>query len=202
MILSLGPVMIEVPQVTGMPLAQAQSTLKAKGLTPGKPKETTSTTIPAGIVISTAPVAGTAWPKDKPVGIAVSAGPPLPDFTGQQLAQAQATASAGGYTIQPVTVKKSDQPANTVLRQSPEPLTPVQHGEVVTVYISPGPPSADVPDVTGMKAEDAVRTLEAAGFKVQVNKQGPGDRVFGYGPNGSQPVGTTITINVGFSFGL
>jgi serine/threonine-protein kinase len=201
-VVSLGPVMIEVPQVTGMPLAEAQSQLKAKGLTPGKPKETTSTTIPAGIVISTSPVAGTAWPKDKPVGISVSAGPPLPDFTGQQLAQAQATAQAGGYTIQPVTAKKSDQPANTVLRQSPEPGTPVTHGEVVTVFISPGPPAADVPNVTGMKADDAVRTLEAAGFKVQVNRQGPGDQVFGYGPNGSQPLGTTITINVGFNFGL
>jgi eukaryotic-like serine/threonine-protein kinase len=95
-VVSLGPVMVDVPQVTGMPLAEAQSQLRAKGLTPGKPKETTSTTIPAGIVISTSPVAGTAWPKDKPVGISVSAGPPLPDFTGQQLAQAQATASVGG----------------------------------------------------------------------------------------------------------
>ena len=57
-----------------------------------------------------------------------------------------------------------------------------------------------MPNVTGMKADDAVRTLEAAGFKVQVNKQGAGDRVFGYGPNGQHPLGTTITINVGFSF--
>ena len=45
-----------------------------------KPKETTSTTIPAGVVISTSPVAGTAWPKDRPVGISVSAGPPLPEL--------------------------------------------------------------------------------------------------------------------------
>ncbi len=36
------------------------------------------------------PVAGTAWPKNKPVGIVVSSGQPLPSFVGQQLAAAQA----------------------------------------------------------------------------------------------------------------
>jgi eukaryotic-like serine/threonine-protein kinase len=199
-IVSLGPVLIDVPPVTGQPIAQADAALKAKGLIPGPPKGEASTTIPAGVVISTDPVAGTPWPRNKPVGIVVSSGQPLPSFVGQQLAAAQAAAAAGGYKIQPVTVGKSSQPANTVLRQTPAAGTAIVSGEVVTVYISPGPPSASVPDVTGESLRQAIADLKAAGFNVQVNKQGPGNIVTGYGPNGTQPTGTTITINVGFSF--
>jgi eukaryotic-like serine/threonine-protein kinase len=199
-VVSLGPVMINVPPVTGQPIAQADATLRHVGLTPGQPRGETSTTIPAGVVISTQPVAGTAWPKDKPVGIVVSSGQPLPDFVGQQLSAAQAAAAAGGYKIQPVTVPKSSQPANTILRQTPAANSAIQAGEVVTVYISPGPPAASVPSVTGDSMQQAIAALTAAGFKVSVNKQGPGNIVTGYSPSGSQPTGTTITINVGFSF--
>jgi serine/threonine-protein kinase len=199
-VVSLGPVLIDIPPVTGQPIAQADAALRAKGLIPGQPKGEASTTIPAGVVISTSPVAGTAWPKNKPVGIVVSSGQPLPSFVGGQLSAAQAAAAAGGYKIQPVTVAKSTQPANTVLRQTPAAGTAIVSGEVVTVYVSPGPPSASVPDVTGESLRQAIADLKAAGFNVQVNKQGPGNIVTGYGPSGTQPTGTTITINVGFSF--
>jgi len=197
---SLGPVMVQVPGVTGQPLAQAESALHSAGLIPGRPRSVTSATIPAGVVISTDPIAGTSWPKDKPVGITVSAGPPLPDFVGQQLAVAQQAAGAGGYHLNQVTVAKSSAPANTIIRQSPPAGSAISAGEVVTVYISPGPPSATVPDVTGEPANQAIAALEAAGFKVSVQKHGVGNIVTGYGPSGTQPKGTTITIAVGFSF--
>jgi serine/threonine protein kinase/beta-lactam-binding protein with PASTA domain len=198
--LSLGPVKIKVPTVTGIPIAQAQQELKAAGLTAAAPKLASSTTISAGTVISTDPVAGTLWPKDKPVGITVSAGPPLPSFVGAQVSAAQAAASAGGYQINPVQVASSNQPANTVLRQSPAAGTPIQPNEVVQVYFSPGPPQVNVPNVQGMSAQDATQALQQAGFTVAVNKVGPGDKVGSYNPGGQQPAGSTITINVGFSF--
>ncbi len=47
-VVSLGPVLIDVPPVTGQPIAQADQALKAKGLTPGQPQGEASTTIPAG----------------------------------------------------------------------------------------------------------------------------------------------------------
>jgi beta-lactam-binding protein with PASTA domain len=57
-----------------------------------------------------------------------------------------------------------------------------------------------VPNVTGDSLRQAEQALTAAGFRVQVQKQGPGNIVTGYGPSGTQPTGTTITIAVGFSF--
>jgi eukaryotic-like serine/threonine-protein kinase len=198
---SLGPVLMSVPPVTGMPQADAISKLRQAGLTPGTITPQTSTTIPAGIVISTTPVAGVRWPKTKPVAMTVSAGLPLPDFVGQIVSAAQAAASAGGYSIDPIQNAKGTAPAGTITRQSPAAGSPIAPSEVVTVYFSPGPPMAAVPDVRFMHADEAVRALRQAGFKVVINKVGPGDRVTDFSPDGSQPVGTTITINVG-GFGL
>jgi serine/threonine protein kinase/beta-lactam-binding protein with PASTA domain len=198
--LSLGPVKVKVPAVTGVPIAQAQQELKAAGLTAATPTQTSSTTIAAGTVISTDPVAGTLWPKNKPVAITVSAGPPLPNFVGQQVSAAQSTAAAGGYQINPVQEAKGSEPANTVVRQSPAAGTPIQPNEVVQVYFSPGPPQSNVPNVQGMSEHDATQALQQAGFHVAVNKVGPGHIVVSFSPQGSQPAGSTITINVGFSF--
>jgi eukaryotic-like serine/threonine-protein kinase len=198
--LSLGPQMIKVPPVTGVPVAQAEQELKSAGLTVGSTKQTPSTTISTGTVISTSPVAGTLWPKNKPVAITVSSGQPLPNFAGQQVSAAQAAAQAGGYQINPVPDAKSSEPANTITRQSPAPNTSIQPGEVVTVYFSQGPPQVNVPNVAGMDAGQATAELQAAGFNVQENKVGPGNKVDAVSPSGSQPQGTTITITVGFQF--
>jgi beta-lactam-binding protein with PASTA domain/tRNA A-37 threonylcarbamoyl transferase component Bud32 len=194
---SLGPVMVTMPNVTGQTVSVAEQTLQAAGLTFGRPAYQASSIQP-GIVISTSPVAYQQWPKYKPVQLVVSAGPPLPDFTGQQLDQVQQEAQQGGYSISPQAVSASTQPANTVLRQSPAAGTPIAPGEVVTVWVSQGPPLVAVPNVDGLSEHDAVRALEAAGFQVQ--EQGGtfgGKTVRDYQPQGQQPQGTTITIFLG-----
>ena len=200
LILSLGPVQVHMPPVTGMSLASAEAALKSVGLTAGTISQATSTTVPAGTVISTRPTAGATWPQDKPVTLTVSAGQPLPDFKGQTQDAANSAAAAGGYTINPVPALKSNLPAGTIVRQSPRPGSAISQGEVVTVYVSQGPPDVAIPDVTGQDAHQAVKILEEAGFNVQVNKVGPGDRVISVSPTGSAPKGTTITLTVGFTF--
>jgi len=198
---SLGPVEVTVPSVTGQPIAQAEHNLKAAGLVPGQPTYQTSTSIPAGVVLSTSPAASQHWPKNKPVQLVVSSGPPLPNFVGQQVTAAQGAGSAGGYSINPVADTNSSQPANTVIRQSPAAGTPITSGEVVTVYYS-SPQMVNVPDVTGMNANQAQQVLQQAGFQVQVNSMGPGQTVGSYSPTGQAPQGATITINVGLLSGF
>jgi len=202
LIVSLGPLKFPVPQVTGMPLATAEATLKKAGLTPGSVTQTTSQTIASGIVISTSPVAGVSWPQTSPVTIAVSDGPPLPSYIGQQLQAAQAAATAAGYALNPVPDAKSKQPAGTITGQSPAPGTPISPHEVVTVHVSNGPPMVSVPNVQGMDVNQATHVLTAAGFSVTINSLGPGHRVISYSPTGTAPQGSTITLNVGFFFTL
>ncbi len=202
LISSLGPVLISVPSVTGQPLAQADQALKAAGLTPAQPTYQPSASIPQGVVVATNPVAYTHWPKTKPIGLVVSAGPPLPNLVGQQFATAQGEAAEGGYSLNQVTVTNSSQPANTIIRQSPAPDTPITSGEVVTVWVSQGPPEVTVPDVTGQNANQAEAELASAGFNVSVSQLGPGDHVITYSPQGQQPQGSTITITVGLNIGF
>jgi beta-lactam-binding protein with PASTA domain len=202
LIASLGPVEIAVPQVTGLPLAQAQAALRKVGLTPGPVTTSASQTIAANIVISTKPVVGTLWPQPKPVGITISAGPPLPSFVGQQLSAAQAAAASGGYAVNPENDTKSNQPAGTITSQSPAPGTPITPNEVVTVRVSSGPPQVNIPDVTGMSVDKATEELTGAGFQVSINQVTPGHHVINYSPTGTAPQGSTITLNVGFILNL
>lgn len=201
LIVSLGPVVVQCPQVSGQPLAQAQAALRQAHLTPGPVTQATSSTVPVGDVISTTPHAFAKCPQDKPVGLTVSAGPGLPNFVGQQLSAAQTAAQAGGYTINPLPDANSTQPANTITSQSPAPNTPITQSEVVTVYVSQGPPQVPVPDVQGLSLHDAIKQLRQAGFQWQIN-QGIGNTVVSYSPTGTAPQGSTITLNVGLLSGM
>ncbi len=196
---SLGPVLATVPAVTGQQLAQADQNLRAVGLTPGNPTYETSTSIAAGIVISTTPIAYQQWPENKPVQLIVSSGQPLPSFVGQQLSAAQAAAAGGGYSIQQQTAAGATQPQGTIVNQSPAAGTPITAGEVVTVWVSAGPPGVSVPDVDGMSAQQATQTLQQAGFQVNVVTGLFGSTVTSYSPQGSAPSGSTITITIGYT---
>lgn len=199
---SIGPVMITVPNVTGLSQAAAEAALRKAGLKPGAVTDTGSSTVPAGEVVSTNPPADTSWPQNKPVGLTVSAGPPLPNFVGQQFQDAQSQAQSGGYQLQEVAAVNSNQPQGTIVGQSPQPGTPITPNEVVTVQVSNGPAQVNIPDVTGQSVEAATAALQAAGFQVTVNQQGPfnTDVVQSTSPSGQAPQGSTITLNVGGIF--
>jgi len=186
-----------MPQVTGLTLPAAQAAVRQAGLTPGKATEEPSSTIAAGIVVSTSPAAGAMWPEPRPVRLVVSAGPPVPDFVGQPQEAAQGWASANGVYLDVRTAAKSDEPAGTVTRQSLPPGSAFVRGQVITITISPGPPMVAVPNVDGLPVDRATHLLEERGFSVNVNQVGPLDNVFNYSPNDQAPKGSTITIWVG-----
>ena len=196
LIVSKGAHQAAVPQVTGNSLAAAQSALRQAGLIPGKVVNQASTTIQAGIVISTTPAAGLAWPVNKPVTLVVSSGQPVPSFVGQQKAVAEQWAAANGVSLNEVTVKSS-QPAGTVVQQSVPAGGSFTPHQVITIEISNGPPMVGVPNVDGQQVSQAEQALSQAGFQVKVVQVGPFNKVFSYSPTGQAPQGSTITIYVG-----
>jgi serine/threonine-protein kinase len=200
LLISVGPKMIMMPQVTGQNLSAAEAALRRAGLTPGTVTHQAAQSLPAGLVISTQPVAGTSWPQSKPVGIVVSAGPPVPNFVGQPLSAAQTWASQNGVRLVPLT-GPSSQPSGNIFKQSVAPGGPFTRGQVIQVTVSSGPPMVNVPNVDGMKLGNAIFELHKDGFQVQVDKFGPFDTVDHYSPNGQAPQGSTITIFTGPSFG-
>ncbi len=197
LIVSAGPHMIAVPQVTGGTLATAQAALRHAGLIPGKVVEETSTTIQSGIVISTAPASGVSWPESRPVSLVVSTGQPVPNFVGQQKAVAEQWAQANSVQLNEVADAKSDQPAGTITQQSVPPGSSFTAHQVITIDYSNGPQMANVPDVDGQQVSQATQALAQAGFQVKVDQVGPLNTVFNYSPSGQAPAGSTITIYVG-----
>ena len=197
LIASAGPHMIPVPQVTGSTLATAQAALRHAGLIPGKVTDETSTTIQAGIVISTTPASGVSWPQNRPVLLAVSSGQPVPSFVGQQKAVAEQWAQANGVNLNEVPDAKSDQPAGTITQQSVPPGSSFTAHEVITIDYSNGPQMVNVPNVDGQQVSQATQALAQAGFQVKVDQVGPLNTVFNYSPSGQAPQGSTITIYVG-----
>jgi serine/threonine-protein kinase len=198
LIVSAGPHMIGVPQVTGSTLATAQAALRHAGLIPGHVVDQTSTTIQSGIVISTTPSAGVSWPQSRPVSLVVSTGQPVPNFVGQQKAVAEQWAQANGVSLNEVADANSTQPAGTVTKQSAPPGSSFTPHEVITIDISNGPQMAAVPNVDGQQVSQAEQMLAQAGFQVKVDQVGPLNNVFNYSPSGQAPQGSTITLYVGF----
>jgi eukaryotic-like serine/threonine-protein kinase len=198
LIVSNGPHMINVPQVTGVTLAAARLGLRHAGLVPGAVSNEPSATIQAGIVISTNPAAGASWPQPKPVGLVVSAGPPVPNFVGQQKAVAEQWAQQNNVRLNEVADTKSTQPPGTITQQSPAAGGAFSPGQVITISFSNGPQMVAVPNVDGMTVDNATQTLKQLGFQVNVIQAGPLRRVFNYTPNGQAPQGSTITLWAGF----
>ncbi|MBO0838096.1 MAG: PASTA domain-containing protein, partial [Actinobacteria bacterium] len=201
---SSGPVLKQMPAVTGSSIQDAENQIKQAGFTQlprvvGQP----SIGVPPDTVMATNPGAFQQWPENKPVKLYV---PGVPDFAGQQIGDVQAAASAGGYNINQISDTTSTQPQGTVTGQDVKPGTLIQPGMVVNVQVSqngssPGQINGEVniPDEFGKTQADATNDLEGAGFNVQVI-QGllGGDVVVGESPTGQAPPGTTITITLGF----
>jgi len=196
LVVSAGPFTSVVPNVAGKTLSAAQAALSSVHLPAATQKVASAS--PVGSVLGTSPAAGTSWPQTKPVAIQVSGGPALPNFVGQNISTAEQWAAQYQITLQQQQDTSSQQPSGTITGQTPAVNTPVAPGQTIVVKVSTGPPLVTVPDVDGQKGEDAYNALQAAGFQVQVQENGPFDRVTNYSPSGQQPRGSTITIYVGW----
>jgi serine/threonine-protein kinase len=169
---SKGPRTVTVPDLKGTALATAKSDLKHRGLDVGMVTKTFSEDVPRGSVISTDPEAGSTRDAGTAVALVVSRGAQVdvPDVTGEPQQDAVAELADAGLKakIAPGRVQ-SDEDKGSVARQSPQD-GPLAEGDTVTLTISQGPPMVEVPDVTGMKVDEARAELEKAGFEVDEDR--------------------------------
>jgi serine/threonine-protein kinase len=106
-----------------------------------------------------------------------------------------------GLGIRVVTMT-ADDPAGTVLAQSPSAGAFVRDGGTVKIVVSRGPPKVQVPDVSTKSVDDATHALEALGFVVNVERRNdenaPVDAVLGTDPAGgaAAPKESVVTLVV------
>jgi eukaryotic-like serine/threonine-protein kinase len=128
----------------------------------------------------------------------------IPNVVGQPYASARSTLLGAGLNASETFVD-SNQPADTVVSQSPAAGTRVGAGTTVTLSVSRGSTATTpVPDVSNQDEPTAKAILNGSGFKVKVMKQpvtDPGEQgiVISQQPGGgtSAPAGSTVTIFVG-----
>jgi beta-lactam-binding protein with PASTA domain/tRNA A-37 threonylcarbamoyl transferase component Bud32 len=197
LVVSSGPFTSVVPNVQHDELAKAEAALQRLHLTFGTPQKVGSSD-PVGTVVGTNPAAGTTWPQTKPVTIMVSAGPPLPNFVGDNIQTAQQWAGQHGVTLQQQPDNNSQQASGTITGQEPAAGSTFGQGQTITVNVSTGPQLVNVPSPIGMSVAQATQTLQQEGFHVQVNRYGPFNKVFDFSPVSQAPRGSTITLDVGF----
>ena len=97
-----------------------------------------------------------------------------------------------------------NQPANTVIDQSPDANTSAAKGSVVTLTVSKGPKTSTIPDVTSLDLGTAEQTLQDSGFRAKVVYQDVNDPnneglVLSESPPGGTQAkpNTTVTLTVG-----
>jgi beta-lactam-binding protein with PASTA domain/predicted Ser/Thr protein kinase len=159
---------VTVPEVAGRSEQSADEILRREGLNP-VPQLQSSSTVPAGLVISQNPVAGKRVENGSRVDLVVSGGPasaPVTDVEG--LSEAEATAKLKKAGFKPRTTKEASPtvPAGKVIGTNPPAGTVEQLGSGVEVLVSSGPAPVNVPDVTGESLTAAEASLTNAGLSV------------------------------------
>jgi serine/threonine-protein kinase len=145
-------------------------------------------------------------PKGSKIRVNVMSGPAkgtVPNVVGLSLADAISRLRSEGFNPNP-TIVASDAPQNQVIHQNPVFGTSLTKGSSVAIEVSNGPPQVNVPDVVGYTSQQAVLTLQNAGFKVSqqpVSVQDPSQDnvVQAQSPDGGSTAtkGSVVTIEVG-----
>ncbi|MEV8333497.1 Stk1 family PASTA domain-containing Ser/Thr kinase [Streptomyces niveus] len=176
LVISRGPEIVRVPDLTGKSLADAKDALKKAGLAPGVITRSFDEETAQGEIIRSQPKAGTELRPDAGVALVVSKGRPvhMPDVTGQSEEEATASLEDAGLDVKIAAERvNSPEDAGSVAEQSAKEGSRLARGDTVTLTISKGPRMIAVPDVTGKSIDDARAELTDAGFEVEVDRSFP-----------------------------
>ena len=125
----------------------------------------------------------------------------VPAVANLSLDQATQKLAAAGLDWNITRVFSDRVDANVVISQDPKPGEKVAKGSVINLRVSKGENLVDVPNVVGQDEATATSTLQAAGFKVGVQRANSADVPEGLvisqdPPGGQAKKGSTVTILV------
>jgi|GEM_PF-1648892 len=202
---SQGIEQVTVPDVGGMTIERAQSTIADAHLVVGTVTPRYSETVPAGIIISQNPEANTLTARDTAVNLIVSGGMQpvsVPDVVNKPQAEAEAFITGAGFLVGSTTGEWSESvQQGLVIRQDPEGGRMMPPGTAVSLVISLGREPAAIPSVLGNTREVGEATILAAGFVVGrvtpgYSETAPAGTIIGQtpGPGAMMPPGTAINL--------
>jgi serine/threonine-protein kinase len=176
LVVSDGPTLPKLVDVTGMTVEAATSKLTGIKLAAPQATDAFSEDIPTGTIMSwSVPaqpslVAGMEVVQGTVVAVVVSKGPApraVPNLVGMDEAAATAALAAVQLTIvRSGDIFSNDIPVGQVAQQSILPATLIDRGAAVTVAISKGPDVVPMPNLSGLNFAAVQAALTAAGLQV------------------------------------
>jgi len=194
-----GPATVAVPNVEGMTQAAATTAITGAGLALGTVTTVSSSTVPAGNVVSESPAAATPVEAGTAVNLTVSSGAQVPNVVGLTQAAATTAITGAGLVLGTVTMASSvTVPKGSVISQSPAAGTNVAPDSMVNLTVSSG--GVTVPDVVGLTQADATTAITSAGLSLGgVTTQSSATVASGLVISESPAAGTIVTSGSGMN---
>jgi beta-lactam-binding protein with PASTA domain len=199
-----------VPSVTGLTESEAQAAILAAGFVAGTVTTNSSSSVPAGTVISQTPFGCGFAAAGAAISLVVSAGPALivtPNVVGgTQVAAVAAMRAAGLNFGSEITVSSSSVPVGDVVSQNPPAGTEVTPGTLYSLVIASATPvSALTPSLIGAPISAAMSTITAGGFNLGLITQAfsltvPDGTVISQVPAAGSPTSPGSYINLTVSY--
>ncbi|MFN2643032.1 MAG: PASTA domain-containing protein [Actinomycetota bacterium] len=198
---SLGPVLVTVPDVVGKTASDAIAALKHDGLVPVR--RDVFNAAKKDTVVGQEPRNPAVIAKGAKVTVTVSKGPEpvlVPDVKSKLQAEATSVLTTAGFTVKVTQKEDPNVPEGTVISQTPAAGTKAPKGSEIALVVSKGTPLAKVPDLTCMTRKQATDAATAAGFKIRFEGRNKYNIVVDQDPvpNSEAHKGSTITAVVGF----
>jgi serine/threonine-protein kinase len=199
------PQMIDVPDVTNKPVAEATQQLQGLGFVVVT-QDQKNDIVPVGQVVSQNPRSGTKAEDGSTVTLFVSAAAAqaaVPSVVGDSKTVATGKLNTAGFTKVEQTEVDSDKPKDEVLQQDPAAGTTVAKDTVIKLTVSKGVATITLPDVAGKTCDQAKQDLVNAKLKAEnlscvdtVSDQVAKGKVIGTDPQGSAAADQAVKILV------
>jgi eukaryotic-like serine/threonine-protein kinase len=194
---------VTVPSLANMTCAQAVTALQSVHLQANCTPGAYNNNVPATIVVSWS-IGSTSNPTKAPYGSTITVVPSLghepatvPNIpSSYTYAQAAAALQAVGLSATQANATSPSVTAGNVIGTNPASGAQAPYGSVVTVTVSTGPPTTQVPNVQGDTVAQATTSLQAAGLTPSGVQGNPNGTVTGTQPGMGQtvPTGTSVQL--------
>ncbi|HZK78396.1 MAG TPA: PASTA domain-containing protein [Gemmatimonadaceae bacterium] len=156
-----------IPRVVGMTYDAASAALEKVGFHALKGETRFSKTTPQDVILEQDPPAGSLQKRGANVTLAVSGGQAtatVPEVAGSSQQQAQIAIENAGFTFGTISQQTSNLARGAVISSNPPAGTALELPATVSIVLSQGPSTIQIPDLTGRTLPDARSTLEQLGL--------------------------------------
>ncbi len=160
---------VTVPNIEGLPLSEAIAELRSRGLNYTLTDHVFHASIPVNHVVYQNPIPNTKVKRGREIILTISGGPEyvlVPEVVGLEERQARINIEQMGLLADIVTEYSETVEAGRVIRQTPLGGNLLK-GETVTVFISSGPRTVEVPNIIGLSVEQARESLRSLNLSVR-----------------------------------